>query len=180
MRSHIACSCQQGLEHANECESLCACLLAHDASLALKCTRCCSSSTNMASTASTSKVKELQPTSRSDQVTTVLRAQLTDPNLAGLQSGGLKTQYIHPAFVFFLGKNLHLLAEIRRRQSGVWMAVRNLVFRRNLLSKPKAFGTATFWACCAGSPKPYVEILNTWKERVPRIWGKEKDVFLPR
>ena len=33
------------------------------------------------------------------------------------------------------------------------MAVRNLVFLRNLLSMSKAFGTAIFWACC-GCPKP--------------------------
>ena len=31
------------------------------------------------------------------------------------------------------------------------MPVRNLVFLRNLLSKPKAFGTAIFWACCFSS-----------------------------
>ena len=34
------------------------------------------------------------------------------------------------------------------------MAVRNLVFLRHLLSKPKAFGTAIFWACCARCPNP--------------------------
>ena len=34
------------------------------------------------------------------------------------------------------------------------MAVRNLVFLQNLFSEPKAFGTAIFWACCAGCPKP--------------------------
>ena len=44
--------------------------------------------------------------------------------------------------------------KIRRRQSSVWMAVRNFVLLQNLLSKPKAFGTAFFWACCARRPQP--------------------------